>query len=162
MALFCFCFCSYVLWGRVVPSLPAADIGVTATSVAAVIFVGAVVPQAETKMAGRRQQQHEDACVASAGTTPAMQRQRGVAVTAWATLALLRNVCGASTATMTATQLQNDDACIVGAATTTAMLRQCYGNATTLALLVPPTMAMQRQCNRDACMASAARITAKQ
>jgi hypothetical protein len=48
---FCFCFCSYKLWGRVVPSLPATDIGVTATSVAAVIFVGAVVPQAETKMA---------------------------------------------------------------------------------------------------------------
>ncbi len=37
---FCFCFCSYTLWGRVVPSLPAADIGVTATFVTVVIFVG--------------------------------------------------------------------------------------------------------------------------
>jgi hypothetical protein len=52
---FCFCFCSYALWNHVVPSLPAADIGVTATSIATVVFVGAVVPQAETKTAGRQQ-----------------------------------------------------------------------------------------------------------
>jgi hypothetical protein len=61
---FCFCFCSSALWGHVIPSLPAADIGVTAISVTAVVFVGAVVPQAETKMAGQRQQQPKDACVA--------------------------------------------------------------------------------------------------
>jgi hypothetical protein len=53
---FCFCFCSYSLWGCVVPSLLAVDIGVAATSIAAVIFVGAVIPQAETKTAGRRRQ----------------------------------------------------------------------------------------------------------
>jgi hypothetical protein len=92
----------------------------------------------------------------------AMQRQRSVAVTGWAMLALLRNVCGASAATMTATQLQNDDACIASTAPTTATLRQRYGNTTTLALLVLPTMSMQWKCNRDACVASAARITAKQ
>jgi hypothetical protein len=63
---------------------------------------------------------------------------------------------------MTATKLQNDDTCIAGAAPTTAMLRQRYGNATTLVLLAPPTMVMQQQRNRDACIASAARITAKQ
>jgi hypothetical protein len=63
---------------------------------------------------------------------------------------------------MTATQLQNINACIASAAPTTATLRQCYGNATTLALMAPPTMATQRQCNREACVASAARITAKQ
>jgi hypothetical protein len=63
---------------------------------------------------------------------------------------------------MTATQLQNDNACIAGAAPTTETLRQRYGNATTLALLAPPTMVMQQQCNRDACVASAARITSKQ
>ncbi len=56
VALFLFLFCSSALWGHVVPSLPAADIGVTATSVAAVVFVGAIIPQAETKTAGRRQQ----------------------------------------------------------------------------------------------------------
>jgi hypothetical protein len=89
---FCFCFFSSALWGHVVPSLPAADIGVTATSVAAVVFVGAIVPQAETKMAGRRQQRCEDACVASAGTTTATQRQSGIALTVQATLALLCNV----------------------------------------------------------------------
>jgi hypothetical protein len=158
---FCFCFCSYALWGCVVPSLPAVDIGLMATSIAAVIFVGVVVPQAETKMARRRRQQREDACIASTGKTMATQRQRGVAVTAWAMLALSGNICGASAATMTAMQLRNDDACIAGAAPTTAMLRQHYGNATTLALLVPPAMAAQRQRNRDACVASAARITAK-
>jgi hypothetical protein len=89
---FCFCFCSSVLWGHVVPSHPAADIGVTATSVTAVVFVGAVVPQAETKTAGRRQQQRKDACVASAGTTTATQRQSGVALTVRATLALSCNL----------------------------------------------------------------------
>jgi hypothetical protein len=77
-------------------------------------------------------------------------------------LALLRNVCGASAATMTATQLQNEDTCIAGAATTTTTLRQRYGDATTLALLAPPTMATQWQRNRDAFVASVARITAKQ
>jgi hypothetical protein len=77
-------------------------------------------------------------------------------------LALLHNVCGASTATMTATQLRNDNTCIAGAVPTTAMLRQRYSNATTLALLALPTMATQWQRNRDACVASAARITAKQ
>jgi hypothetical protein len=89
---FCFCFCSSTLWGHVVPSLPATDIGVTATSVTAVIFFGAVVPQAETKMAGRRQQQCKDACVASAGTTTAMQWQSGIALMVRTTLALSRNV----------------------------------------------------------------------
>jgi hypothetical protein len=89
---FCFCFCSSALWGHVVPSLPAADIGVMATSVAAVVFVGAVVPQAETKTAGRRQQRCEDACVASAGMTTATQRQSGIALTVRATLALSCNV----------------------------------------------------------------------
>jgi hypothetical protein len=69
---FCFCFCSSALWGHVVASLLAANIGVTATSVAAVIFVGAIVPQAETKTAGRRQQRRKDACVAA----PGQQRQR--------------------------------------------------------------------------------------
>jgi hypothetical protein len=88
----CFCFCSSALWNHVVPSLLAVDIGVTATFVAAVIFVGAVVPQAETKMARQRQQQREDACVASAGTTTAMQRQSSVALTMRAMLALLRNL----------------------------------------------------------------------
>jgi hypothetical protein len=63
---------------------------------------------------------------------------------------------------MTATKLQNDDTCIAGAAPTTATLWQGYGNATTLVLLAPPTMVMQQQHNRDACVASAARITAKQ
>jgi hypothetical protein len=159
---FCFCFCSYALWGRVVPSLQAADIGVMATSIAAVIFVGAIIPQAETKTAGWQWQQRKDACVASAGTTMAMQRQRGVAVTVRATLALLRNVCGASAAMMMATQLRNDDACVAGAAPIMATIPQFYGNATTLALLAPPTMATQRQRNRDACVASAARIMAKQ
>ena len=89
---FCFCFCSSSLWGHVVPSLLAADIGVTATSVDAVVFVGAVVPQAETNTAGRQQQRREDACVARAGTTTATQRQSGVALTVRATLALSRNV----------------------------------------------------------------------
>jgi hypothetical protein len=89
---FCFYFCSSVLWGHVVPSLPAADIGMMATSVAAVIFVGAVIPQVETKTAGRRQQQREDACIASAGTTTATQQQSSVALTVQAMLALLRNV----------------------------------------------------------------------
>jgi hypothetical protein len=89
---FCFCFCSSALWGHVVPSLPATDIGVTVTSVAMVVFVGAVVPQAETKMAGQRQQQRKDSCIASAGTTTATQWQSGVALTVWATLALSRNV----------------------------------------------------------------------
>jgi hypothetical protein len=51
-----------------------------------------------------------------------------------------------------------DDACIAGAVPTTAMLRRRYGkrygNATTLALLVPPTMVMQQghlhcQCRKD-------------
>ncbi len=92
----------------------------------------------------------------------AMQQQCGIAVTAQAMLALLHNICGASAATMTATQLRNDDTFIAGAASTTAMLRQRYGDATTPALLAPPTMAMQRQRNRDACVASAARITGKQ
>jgi hypothetical protein len=159
---FCFCFFSYALWGRVVPSLPATDIGVTATSVAVVIFVGAVVPQAETKTAGQQRQQRKDACVASAGTMMATQWQRSVAVTAQARLALLRNVCGARAATMMATQLQNDNACIAGAAPIMATLRQRYGDTTTLALLAPPTMATQQQCNRDACVASATKITAKQ
>jgi hypothetical protein len=68
----------------------------------------------------------------------------------------------ASAAMMTATKLQNDDACIAGAAPTTATLRQRYGNATTLVLLAPPTMVMQQRHNRDACVASAARITVKQ
>jgi hypothetical protein len=94
--------------------------------------------------------------------TTATQRQRGIAVTARAMLALSRNVCGASAATMMAMQLQNDNACIAGAATIKTMLRQCYGDATTLTLLALPTMATQRQRNRDACVASAARITAKQ
>jgi hypothetical protein len=90
---FCFCFCSSALWGHVVPSLPAMDIGMMATSVAAVVFVGAVIPQAETKTAGRQQQQcKEDACVASAGTTTATQLQSGIALTVWAMLALSRNV----------------------------------------------------------------------
>jgi hypothetical protein len=89
---FCYCFCSSALWGHVVPSFPAADIGVTATSVAVVLFVGAVIPQAETKTARRRQQRREDACVASAGTTTATQRQSGVALTVRAMLALSRNV----------------------------------------------------------------------
>jgi hypothetical protein len=44
---------------------------------------------------------------------------------AQATLALLRNACGASAAMMTATQLQNEDTCVAGAALTTAMLRRC-------------------------------------
>jgi hypothetical protein len=88
---FCFCFCSSMLWGHVVPSLPAADIGVMATSVAAVIFVGAVVPQAETKMAGQQQQQREDACIASARMTTVTQWQSGVALTVRAMLALLHN-----------------------------------------------------------------------
>ncbi len=162
MACFCFCFCSYALWGHVVPSLPAVDIGVTATSITTVIFVGAVVPQAERKTAGQQQQQCKDACIASAGTTTATQWQCGIAVTAQARLALSRNVCGASAATMTAMHLGNDDACIAGAATTTATLWQRYDDPTTLALLAPPTMGMQRQRNRDACKASAARITAKQ
>jgi hypothetical protein len=70
---FSFCFCSYALWGCVVPSLPAVDIGVMATSIAAVIFVGAIVPKAETKTAGQQQQQCKDACIASAGTTTATQ-----------------------------------------------------------------------------------------
>jgi hypothetical protein len=63
---------------------------------------------------------------------------------------------------MTATKLQNDDACIAGAVPTMATLRQRYNNATTLVLLVPPTMVTQQQRNRGACIASAARITAKQ
>jgi hypothetical protein len=151
-----------MLWGHVVLSLPAANIGVTATSIATVVFVGAVVPQAETKTAGQQQQQREDACIASARTTTATEWQRSIAVTAQAMLALLRNICGASAATMMATQLQNDDTCIAGAAPTTATLQQCYGNATTLVLLVPPTMASQWQRNRDACIASAVRIIAKQ
>ncbi len=90
--VFVFCFCSSALWGHIVPSLPAADIGVTTTSVAAVIFVGAAIPQAETKTAGQRQQQCKDACVASAGTTMATQRQSGIALTVRAMLALLRKV----------------------------------------------------------------------
>ncbi len=89
---FCFCFCSSVLWSHVVPSLPAVDIGVTATSVAAVVFVGAVIPQAETKTAGQRQQQRKDACIASTGMTTVTQWQSGVALTVQATLALLPNV----------------------------------------------------------------------
>jgi hypothetical protein len=80
-----------MLWGHDVPSIPAVDIGVTATSIAAAVFVGAVVPQAETKTAGRRQQQCKDACVASTGTTMAMQQQSGIALKVRATLALLRN-----------------------------------------------------------------------
>jgi hypothetical protein len=90
----CFCFCvfSSVLWGHVVPSLPAADIGMTATSIAGVVFVGAVDPQAETKTAGRRQQQREDACVASAGITMATQRQSGIVLTVRAMFALLHDV----------------------------------------------------------------------
>ena len=89
---FCFCFCSSVLWGHVVPSLPAVDIGMMATSVVAVIFVGAIVPQSETKRAGQQQQRRKDACVASAGMTTATQRQSGIALTVQATLALLCNV----------------------------------------------------------------------
>ncbi len=89
---FWFCFCSSALWGHVVPSLPAADIGVTATSVATVVFVGTIVPQAETKTAGRQQQRCKDACIASAGTTTATQRQSGIALTVRATHALLRNI----------------------------------------------------------------------
>ncbi len=90
---FCFCFCSSALWGHVVPSLPAADIGVTATSNAAVVFVGAIVPQVETKTAEQQQQQQrKDACVASAGTTTATQQQSGIALTVRAALALLHNV----------------------------------------------------------------------
>ncbi len=69
---------------------------------------------------------------------------------------------GASAATMTATKLQNDNACIAGAAPTRATLWQRYGNATTLVLLALPTMVMQQQHNRNACVASAARIMAKQ
>jgi hypothetical protein len=64
----------------------------TATSIAAVIFVGTIVVQAETKSAGQRQQRREDACVASAGTTTAMRQQISVALTVRATLALLHNV----------------------------------------------------------------------
>jgi hypothetical protein len=41
-------FCFSAMWGPVVPSLPAVDIGVTATSVVVVAFVGAAVPQLET------------------------------------------------------------------------------------------------------------------
>ncbi len=89
---FCFCFCSSALWGHVVASHSAADIGVTATSVAAVIFVGAVVPQAETKTSVQRQQHRKDACVASAGMTMATQRQSGIALTVWTMLALLCNI----------------------------------------------------------------------
>jgi hypothetical protein len=89
---FCFCFCSSALWGHVVPSLPATNIDVMATSVAAVVFVGAVIPQAKTKTAGRRQQQCKNASIASAGTTTATQRQSSVALTMRATLALWRNV----------------------------------------------------------------------
>jgi hypothetical protein len=63
---------------------------------------------------------------------------------------------------MTAKKLQNDDAYIASAAPTTATLWQCYGNTTTLVLLAPPTMVTQQQHNRDACIASATRITAKQ
>ena len=44
-----------MLWGRVFLSLLAADIGVTSTSLAAVVFVGAVVPQSEAKTVGQRQ-----------------------------------------------------------------------------------------------------------
>ncbi len=90
--VFCFCFCSSALWGHVVPSLLAADIGMMANSVATVVFVGAVVPQAETKTAGQRQQQREDACVASAGITTATQRQSGIALMVRTTLALSHNV----------------------------------------------------------------------
>jgi hypothetical protein len=50
---------------------------------------------------------------------------------------------------MMATKLQNDNACIAGATPTMATLRQCYGNATTLVLLAPPTMVTQQQHNRD-------------
>ncbi len=89
---FCFCFCSSTLWGHVFPSLPAADIGMTATSITTVVFVGSIVPQAETKTAGRQQQQLEDACVASTRTTTATQRQSGIALTGQAMLALLRNI----------------------------------------------------------------------
>jgi hypothetical protein len=63
---------------------------------------------------------------------------------------------------MMATKLQNDDACIAGAAPTTATLWQRYSNATTLVLLALPTMVMQQRHNRDPCIASATRITAKQ
>jgi hypothetical protein len=94
-----------MLWGHVVPSLPAMVIGVTATSVAAVVFVGAIVPQAETKTARQQQQQCKDTCVATAGTKTATQRQRGIAVMARAMLELSCNVCGASIAMMMATQL---------------------------------------------------------
>jgi hypothetical protein len=62
---------------------------------------------------------------------------------------------------MTAMKLRNDNACIAGAAPTTATLRQRYDDATTLVLLALPTMVMQQQHNRDACVASAARIMAK-
>ncbi len=89
---FCFCFCSSALWGHVVSSLPAAGIGMTATFVIAVLFVGAIDPQAETKTAGQQQQRCKDACVASAGTTTATQRQSGVALMVRETLALSRNI----------------------------------------------------------------------
>jgi hypothetical protein len=89
---FCFCFCSSALWVHVVPSLPAANIGVTATSVAVVVFVGTVIPQAETRTAGGQQQQRKDACVASAGTTTATQQQRGIALMVRAMLVLSRNI----------------------------------------------------------------------
>ncbi len=63
-----------------------------AISVTGGIFVGTVVPQAETKTAGQQQQQRKDACVASAGMTTATQLQSGVALTVRATLALLHNI----------------------------------------------------------------------
>jgi hypothetical protein len=81
-----------VLWGHVVPSLPAVDIGMMAISVAAVVFVGAVVPQAETKTAGRRQQRRKDACIASTKTTTATQWQSSIALMVQVTLVLLRSV----------------------------------------------------------------------
>ncbi len=92
VALFLFLFLFLSNMGSCCPPLLAADIGVTATSIAAVVFVGAVLPQAETKMAGQQQQQCKDTCIASAGKTTTTQRQSGVALTVQAMLALLRNV----------------------------------------------------------------------
>ncbi len=81
-----------MLWGHVVPSLPAVDIGMMATSVVAVIFVGAIVPQAETKRAGQQQQRRKDACIASAGMTTTTQWESGIALMVRAMLALLHNI----------------------------------------------------------------------
>jgi hypothetical protein len=63
---------------------------------------------------------------------------------------------------MMATKMKNDNASIAGTGPTMATLRQRYSNATTLVLLAPPTMVTQQQHNSDACVASVARITAKQ